>query len=498
MQLDAVQNRIIKGKPSSISLLKGISGTGKTTTAVYKTFYLKNNYCLYNEDKVLILAKDSSNRDSIREMYNKIEDETKFEYMTLFTDNVDKVDIYTVGDIINRYYFEYTNNNKKWFKVVQEDRELENIIEISLKALVMKYGQLKILNKKYLTFFKDEINWIKACGYRDLDKYQTADRIGRRCKKGEGPLRLLKNSKEREIIFELFENYNLRLQENNMIDCMDIIYFAFKELNRSKDNRYAHIIVDEAQHLTKLELDFILALQSDKAYSSSLFVINKSKEGNHASWFIKGRKNNCLELGNTVKNYTLSKVYSSFDEREILMQNTATLKDSMEKFNFIDLRHHRLYEFKRDSSVTSEVILYSGNEEQILKSEELKQLPVYSDIAAGEPIMMNNELEDEFYLPEYWVKGAKDCFILKVKGDSMIGANIFDGDHVVIRKQYTAQKGDIVAVDLDGSATLKRLAYNKNVPVLMPENDNYEPIFMHDKQASILGIAMGVIKRLEN
>jgi SOS-response transcriptional repressor LexA len=79
----------------------------------------------------------------------------------------------------------------------------------------------------------------------------------------------------------------------------------------------------------------------------------------------------------------------------------------------------------------------------------------------------------------------------------MIGANIFDGDHVVIRRQHIAQKGDIVAVDLEGNATLKRLAYNKNIPVLMPENDNYSPIFIHDREASVLGVAVGIIKNIQ-
>jgi DNA helicase IV len=68
MQLDAAQNRIIRSKPLGISLLKGISSSGKTTTAVYRSLFLKNNYCLYDDDRILILAKDSTNRDAIREM----------------------------------------------------------------------------------------------------------------------------------------------------------------------------------------------------------------------------------------------------------------------------------------------------------------------------------------------------------------------------------------------------------------------------------------------
>ncbi|MBL4935421.1 UvrD-helicase domain-containing protein [Clostridium sp. YIM B02515] len=496
MKLDAVQSRIIRSKPSSFSLLKGVNGTGKTITAVHRTFYLKNNFCIYDEDRILILAKDSINRDSIRQMYNKIEDETKIEYRTLFTNNMDKVDIYTLGDIINRYYFEYTNSSKKCFKIIQEEKEILTLLQECSQKLRDKYKGTKILRNDYLEFFKDEVLWIKACGYRDLESYQQADRIGRRYKKGKGPSRLLKNSKERQFIFELFESYNKKLQKNSLLDYQDINSIALYQTGKSKNSKYTHIIVDEAQELTKTEIDFISSLRLERSYGSITFIINKSIEPIYSSWFIKGRRLNNLGLG-TVKSHLLSKVYITEGEGEKQMNNAQSSFNSMESFKFIDIKNHRSYDFKRDSSIIDEIILEEGNNEESIKAESLKAFPVYSDIAAGEPIMMNNELEAEFYLPEYFIRGAKDCFILRVKGDSMIGANIFDGDHVVIRRQHIAQKGDIVAVDLEGNATLKRLAYNKNIPVLMPENDNYSPIFIHDREASVLGVAVGIIKSIQ-
>ncbi|ERI90032.1 repressor LexA [Clostridiales bacterium oral taxon 876 str. F0540] len=495
MKLDAVQNRIIRSKPSSFNLLKGINGTGKTTTAVHRIFYLKNNFCIYDDDRILILAKDSVNRDNIRQMYNKIEDESKLEYRTLFTNNVDKVDIYTLDDIINRYYFEYTNSSKIFFKVIQEEKDILAYLEECVQELRDKYKGIKILNKDYLKFFKDEVLWIKACGYKTIELYQQADRIGRKCKRGEGPLRLLKMSKERQVIFELFQNYNKKLEENGLLDYQDINYIALFQAGKSLSNKYTHIIVDEAQELTRTEIDFISKLRLDRTYGSSTFIINKSVELIHSSWFIKGRKITNLGLG-SIKSYVLSKVYSNEGGEEKKMRDNNSY-NSIESFKFIDIKNHRSFDFKRESSIIDEIILKDGNKEESVKADELKAFPVYSDIAAGEPIMMNNELEAEFYLPEFFIRGAKDCFMLKVKGDSMIGANINDGDYVVIRKQNTALKGDIVAVDLEGSATLKRLAYNKNMPILMPENDNYDPIFIHDREASVLGVAVGIIKNVE-
>lgn len=76
----------------------------------------------------------------------------------------------------------------------------------------------------------------------------------------------------------------------------------------------------------------------------------------------------------------------------------------------------------------------------------------------------------------------------------MVKKNINDGDYVVVNKQSTANIGDIVAVDIDGEATLKTLKIKYGKIALTPENDLYEPIIIEDQQFYILGVAIGVIK----
>ena len=76
----------------------------------------------------------------------------------------------------------------------------------------------------------------------------------------------------------------------------------------------------------------------------------------------------------------------------------------------------------------------------------------------------------------------------------MIGAAIEDGDFVVIRKQGAANNKDIIAVDLEGRATLKRLSIDKNDIILIPENDKYSPISLKNREALVLGVVIGVIK----
>ena len=168
--------------------------------------------------------------------------------------------------------------------------------------------------------------------------------------------------------------------------------------------------------------------------------------------------------------------------------------DSFENFEYCDIRHNRAYEFMRDYSRISDILVNDEKGDYEYINEELLVIPVYSDIAAGEPILINSEIEGSFYIPKYWLKGVKNSFILKVKGDSMIGANINHGDYVVIRQEHAANNKDIVAVDIGGNATLKRLSIEKDRILLLPENEKYQPIVIDSEDTYIIGTAVGIIK----
>lgn len=116
-----------------------------------------------------------------------------------------------------------------------------------------------------------------------------------------------------------------------------------------------------------------------------------------------------------------------------------------------------------------------------------KKIPVIGTIAAGEPILAVENIEEYIDLDE---KISAD-FALRVKGDSMVGANIFDGDIVFIRKQSDVDDGEIAAVIIDDSATLKRVFKFENKAVLRAENPKYKPILLNgDKSVYIVGKAV--------
>jgi repressor LexA len=120
-------------------------------------------------------------------------------------------------------------------------------------------------------------------------------------------------------------------------------------------------------------------------------------------------------------------------------------------------------------------------------------VPVVGRIAAGGPILAEERYDDVFPLPKQLV-GEGELFLLEVSGDSMIEAAICDGDYVVIRKEQTAENGEIVAALLDGEATVKTLQRKDGKVWLLPHNPNYDPIDGTD--ATILGKVTAVLRRV--
>lgn len=118
-----------------------------------------------------------------------------------------------------------------------------------------------------------------------------------------------------------------------------------------------------------------------------------------------------------------------------------------------------------------------------------KRIPLLGTIAAGLPIMAEENIEDYFNIDSK----IKADFALKVKGDSMLGAGIFPGDIVFIRKQENLENGEIGAVLIEDSATLKKFYKEKGTIILQAENDIYKPIILTNGDVRILGKLVAVL-----
>lgn len=812
MKLNVEQKRIIENKPNGHVLVRGVAGSGKTTVAVHKIPFLLKNYCYEKDDKVLVVTYNKSLINYVKYIYGEIERYQSEEQLDLGlyeSDNKNKLDIKTIDSIMFRYFILYMRNKKiEKLSVASQEQAINALIE-AITKVKEKYEDVKALNNKNLIFIKEEICWIKACNYMHIEEYQNVDRLGRTASNnGEGPQKLRKNSKVREAIFEVMLQYNENLRRDKLVDFQDIALMALEEVKVKAEKKYTHIIVDETQDLTKVQLEFIQRLYMDKNYSSMLFVADNAQSIYTHAWMVKGRSFSSIGLDMKGKSTSLSKNYRTttqiaqaaysliqndiniveddnfvkpslidkqgvypvyrdcknksseadyivslinndlknkyrykdiaiisklknqlkeiksyleknnipykelnnndeidfnddcvklmtmhsikglefkvvmiiglndkciplksvanefedsdlvesrdrkllyvgmtrateqlfltsdgnpskfikeisykylrvntnsrfrrlhrinideylftdkivdiYSNEEVIRQwiidelintygfpkelidveykanlgsqsglvdvvvyiyknkskipfmffeakrwgmgierampqlqsymsscstvaygvatdgnelviinnefekiddipvfNSNMLPASIETYEYIDLSHGRSYEFMRDSSNEREIIFEDTDEAEVIG------IPVFNEIAAGAPIFINNDLQGAFYLSKEWIKSPQESFILRIKGDSMIKANINNGDFVVIRKQATAVNGEIVAVDIDGSATLKRLMIMGSNVLLIPENNDYEPIMLPSDEVRIIGVAVGVVK----
>ena len=123
--------------------------------------------------------------------------------------------------------------------------------------------------------------------------------------------------------------------------------------------------------------------------------------------------------------------------------------------------------------------------------EELVNVPILGDVSAGAPILATEHIESYFPIPVTYLNN-NDAFMLKISGDSMINAGIYDGDLVLVNKQPIANNRDIVIALIDEEATCKRFFMEDGEIILKPENDLYEPI--KSKNITILGKVIGLFR----
>ena len=125
-----------------------------------------------------------------------------------------------------------------------------------------------------------------------------------------------------------------------------------------------------------------------------------------------------------------------------------------------------------------------------LTRREVVNVPILGQVAAGQPLLAVENIENYFPIPTEFMPNA-ETFMLKVKGDSMINAGIFNGDKILVQKQSDAQNGDIVVALVDDSATVKTFYKENGHYRLQPENDTMDPIIVNE--CSILGKVFGIM-----
>ncbi len=123
----------------------------------------------------------------------------------------------------------------------------------------------------------------------------------------------------------------------------------------------------------------------------------------------------------------------------------------------------------------------------------VRDIPVLGRVPAGKPFLSEENIEGVLTITNDLASGK--LFGLRVKGDSMIGAGILDGDRVIVKQQGTAENGEIVCAMIDGEATLKRFYKKGDVITLKAENENYAPIVLSAGEFRIVGRVVGLMRK---
>lgn len=165
------------------------------------------------------------------------------------------------------------------------------------------------------------------------------------------------------------------------------------------------------------------------------------------------------------------------------------LKSTSSVFSY--LRDLEEMELIRKDPAHPRAIQIIDREFSMYQSGDYAQVPLIGSVAAGQPLLAEENIIDYFPLPVDSLPN-KQIFLLKVKGESMINCGILPGDKIIVAQQNTAENGEIVVALIEDEATVKRFYREKNCIRLQPENDSMEPILV--ESCSILGKVIGLIR----
>ena len=157
----------------------------------------------------------------------------------------------------------------------------------------------------------------------------------------------------------------------------------------------------------------------------------------------------------------------------------------------------RLGHLRRDPTKPRAIeVRWDSNSGVVMERRPVRHVPLVGDVAAGTDVLAEENVEELLPVPVDFT-GEGELFMLRVRGDSMIGVGIFDGDYIVAKQQDTAENGDIVVAGIPGGeATVKTYRRKGGNVVLVPANDALSPMVFADDEVEIFGRAVTVMRRL--
>ncbi|ADU29418.1 transcriptional repressor LexA [Evansella cellulosilytica] len=361
MKLNMEQRRIVELEPSGHMMIKGVAGSGKTTVSVRRISFLHDHYCPEEDDNILLVTYNKTLLSYIKHQYQKLK-EAEPELESLFQ-STSEIKIVTIDSLMYKYFNQYQQRVKTKYETPTAPVENQLMIK-AIHQLKEKYPTNRILSPKNSLFLRDEVTWINACNIPDVETYQNIDRIGRATGGSGTPQKLTKNSELRAAIFELMEIFNALLENNGYITFKKMNLLALQEAQQMNHGKYTHIIIDESQDLTKVQLEFLKCIYSEKRHSSIMFVADNTQSIYSQSWLGKGRPYTTIGYDMSGKSRMLTKNYRTTTEISTaaygLIEHDVNINNNVDfvKPSLIDRHGHPpMYRFFTSSAMQLDFLI---------------------------------------------------------------------------------------------------------------------------------------------
>lgn len=282
MNLTTEQIRIIDAKPNGHNLIKGVAGSGKTTVAVQKIPNLINHYTKNTRDKVLLVTYNRTLIQYISYISKKMDLE---EEIFFNKDKKDRTIIKTIDQIICSLYYRIKIEKRR--EIIKQSK-MRELFAHAIRLVNKRYTESTIVMQENMDFLIEEIDWIKSCHYTNKEVYLNVDRTGRMSGKEENAKFLLhKNSIHRNAIYDLYVLYEELSEKEGYIDfkTMALVVWSAIQNGTAAIIKYPHIIIDESQDLTKVQLEIISHMyQEEKENVSITFIADTAQSIYSHSW----------------------------------------------------------------------------------------------------------------------------------------------------------------------------------------------------------------------
>lgn len=423
MDLNPAQKKLAEAEPNGRNLIRGVAGSGKTTVALHRALFLRRNYCFNPGERILLVTFNRTLINYLRQMLNKLE-ETDY-YRNIFSSDEHTVDVRTVDSLAYKYGFEPGGGKTG----IPGNNEKHSLLDECVAEL-RKHLDHPILDRKNVPFLLNEIEWIKACNYMELEEYQHVDRIGRQSfESGESPQRLAKGSPARKAIYELMLLYTKKMKEREYFDFLDRALAALKHAGIEEKDKYTHIIIDEAQDLTRVQLELLKLLYAPQNHSSFTVIMDTAQSIYPHAWLVKGRNFTSIGFDMSGRSHILNKSYRN--TRQIARSAYSLIQDD----DNITGDENYVIPSAIDKQGADPVFRRHENEREearyvCARIKELASGPYsYSDIAVI--ARLHQQLD---YLQGYLTDAGIPCYRSRRKGDAV-------DDHAVHLLTLHAIKG---------------------------------------------------------